>query len=185
MRSLPQCTRRTRVAINSNHKGPRRSPWALLACHTRQAAPAGAGRGEGWRAGSQLRGRSAGPGAPPSCDANEMSPRTINVRGVLAGRLWWPVGEPAYASVSGEIVRSDADSFPSGGPYPDLRTALLELSNDGNLASTGFLPGTLVLEVTRGPKAGGPPRCRTWTVRGTCWTTDDLFADQALVDELA
>lgn len=36
-----------------------------------------------------------------------MSPRTINVRGVLAGRLWWPVGEPASASVSGQIVRSD------------------------------------------------------------------------------
>jgi hypothetical protein len=122
---------------------------------------------------------------PPSCDTDEMKLRTINVRGVLAGRLWWPVGEAASTTVSGEIVRSDTDNFPSGGPYPDLRTALVELSNDGNLASAGFLPGTLVLEVTRVPKTGGPPRCRTWTVRGTCWTTDDLFANKALVDELA
>jgi hypothetical protein len=127
----------------------------------------------------------AGPGAPLSSDANKMSPPTINVRGVLAGRLWWPVGEPASTSVSGQIVRSDADCFPSGGPFPDLRTALLELSDDGNLASAGFLPGTLVLEVTRIPKDGGPPRSRTWTVRGTCWATDDLFADGTLVDELA
>jgi hypothetical protein len=114
-----------------------------------------------------------------------MSLRTITVRGVLAGRLWWPIGEPASVSVSGRIVRSDADCFPSGGPFADLRTALLELSNDGNLASAGFLPGTLVLEVTRVAKAGGPPRTRTWAIRGPCWTTDDLFAGQPIADEFA
>jgi hypothetical protein len=128
-----------------------------------------------------IRGPRHAPSGPPS----EMSLRTINVRGVLAGRLWWPIGAPASVSVLGRIVRSDVDSFPSGGPFPDLRTALLELSMDGNLASAGFLPGTLVLEVTRVPKAGGAPRSRTWAIRGTCWTTDDVFAAQPLVDELA
>jgi hypothetical protein len=63
----------------------------------------------------------------PSGDPSEMSHRAINVRGVLTGGLWWPIGEPASVSVSGRIVRSDADCFPSGEPFPDLRTALLEL----------------------------------------------------------
>ena len=47
-----------------------------------------------------------------------MTRRTIKLRGIVAGRLWWPVGAPAFTSVDGEIVRSDADAFPTGGPYP-------------------------------------------------------------------
>ena len=76
-----------------------------------------------------------------------MSNRTIHVRGILAGRLWWPVGEPACTLVSATIVRSDADSFPTRGPYHDLRTALLALGSDGDLASAGFLPHSLFLEL--------------------------------------
>lgn len=101
----------------------------------------------------------------------------IQVWGVLAGRLWWPVGVPIATHVSCEIVRSDSDFFPSGGPFPDLRTALLELASDGNLASTGFLPDTLHLAITRGG------RTRIWRVRGKCWETDDVFADPALAAE--
>ena len=115
-----------------------------------------------------------------------MSNHTIHVRGILAGRLWWPVGEPACTLVSATIVRSDADFFPTRGPYPDLRTALLALSSDGDVWSAGFLPNTLFLEVTRGGNGDGdPPRTRVWRVRGRCWATDDMFANDALVAELA
>jgi hypothetical protein len=114
-----------------------------------------------------------------------MTSRTIRVSGVVAGRLWWPVGAPASCVVAAEIVPSDDDTFPASGPYPDLRTALVEMlcTAARDLSSTGFLPGSLVIQVRR-TTPNGAVRTRDWIVRGGCWETEDLFASEPLADEL-
>lgn len=97
-----------------------------------------------------------------------MLSRTIHVSGTVVGRLWWPVGEPASLVVSGEIVHGDQTVFPTGGPFPDQRTALVELANPGDLASARFLRGSLLLEVrTTRCLAAAPPRDPVPLLEGT------------------
>lgn len=109
---------------------------------------------------------------------------SVTVRGWIAGRLWWPTGAPATQFRHAKINPSASPIRLAEDPHPDLREALLAMLDTGDLQHVGFLPETLRITVTRRRVGVGQTverRERTWTVRGTCWETDDVFASKDLV----
>jgi len=105
------------------------------------------------------------------------------VHGVIGGYLW--CGEIGFKEVKASILPTDAPTYPYGGPYPDLRTALLALTNDGDFQSCGFIPGeTFITVEVMDYEPGHTLRklSRTRPMRFACSMTDDLVAEKEVIE---
>lgn len=109
---------------------------------------------------------------------------SVTVRGWIAGRMWWPTGAPATLFRHAKINPNAGMVRLATDPHPDLRSALAAILETGDLQHVGFLPETLQITVVRRRVGTGRTverRERTWTVRGRCWETDDVFCTADLV----
>jgi hypothetical protein len=111
--------------------------------------------------------------------------RTATLRGRVVGPIWQP-GIICEKYVTARIERSDADTFPAGGPYPDLRTAMLSLTaHDGDFQACGFDPDEtwITVEEWDHTKPTRHLRTRQVPIRFACWHTDDMKAKPEWLDE--
>lgn len=88
---------------------------------------------------------------------------TVTVYGTLHGAFWWPIGEPWEKHVrETRVHRPAADSYTYRSETPDLRSLILEITNDGDSSEGCRLSADSVIVVSR--RRGAREHKRTFPV---------------------
>jgi hypothetical protein len=122
----------------------------------------------------------------------EKAMRTYRLRGILYGRIWMPAQECWKSFDTGEFSFTDKDTYcpPRNGfpgEYPDWRTVLCDVTNDGDFQCAAILEA--VLTVTDYKRTRKIQRTIELTGRNRhdrdCWVKGGPAKRRAILDKIS